>query len=260
MTEVEANPARTRAGGRAGRAALRAADAHRQGPAFIRRQIPTYELLGEKALLWSSTRPTNSSPRSASSSTTTNSLCNCSATQAHRSTGCQVRRGPSRLCAPPPASSHSTHVTHRGRCRSVATTSCSRRPTDHHYAPPAAATQRSRTSTTRSAACDAVAAPLGRDRLRTTDVRSASVTYGTPTCASRQAFMGSVTPERAADSIELAHRVRQRVPRQQFAILGNVNVNSPLVRTPHDRGPQDVCRANQAAVVVRSFSVAPWAP
>ena len=35
MTEVEANPARTRSGGRAGRAALRAADAHRQGPAFI---------------------------------------------------------------------------------------------------------------------------------------------------------------------------------------------------------------------------------
>ena len=50
MTEVEANPARTRTGGRAGRAAMRAAGARQQGPAFIRREIPAFELLGEEGL------------------------------------------------------------------------------------------------------------------------------------------------------------------------------------------------------------------
>ncbi|HAN34861.1 MAG TPA: trimethylamine methyltransferase, partial [Acidimicrobiaceae bacterium] len=50
MTDVAANPARARGGGRAGRAAMRAAVAGAQGPAFIRREIPPYALLGEEGL------------------------------------------------------------------------------------------------------------------------------------------------------------------------------------------------------------------
>ncbi|MEQ1702767.1 MAG: trimethylamine methyltransferase family protein [Ilumatobacteraceae bacterium] len=50
MTELDAAPARTRGGGRAGRAALRAANAKVQGPAYITRKIAPYDLLNDDDL------------------------------------------------------------------------------------------------------------------------------------------------------------------------------------------------------------------
>ena len=50
MTTVDSTPPRSRGGGRAGRAALRAAQSRVQGPAFITRAIPPYELVGEEGI------------------------------------------------------------------------------------------------------------------------------------------------------------------------------------------------------------------
>ena len=70
---------------------------------------------------------------------------------------------------------------------------------------------------------------------------------------SDKAFMGSVTaPERAADSIEMARIVfGADVVDQHCVILGNVNVNSPLVWDATMTGAlKTYARANQAPVVV----------
>ena len=50
MTQAESAPPRVRTGGRAGRAATRAASAHAQGPAYIERAIPPYELFDADAV------------------------------------------------------------------------------------------------------------------------------------------------------------------------------------------------------------------
>jgi trimethylamine---corrinoid protein Co-methyltransferase len=70
---------------------------------------------------------------------------------------------------------------------------------------------------------------------------------------SDKGFMGSVTaPERAADSIEMARIVfGADVVDQHCVILGNVNVNSPLVWDATMTGAlKTYARANQAPVVV----------
>ncbi len=68
-----------------------------------------------------------------------------------------------------------------------------------------------------------------------------------------KAFMGSVTaPERAADSIEMARiAFGAEVVDRECVILGNVNVNSPLVWDATMTGAlKTYARANQAPVVV----------
>ena len=70
---------------------------------------------------------------------------------------------------------------------------------------------------------------------------------------SDKAFMGSVTaPERAADSIEMARiAFGADVVDEQCVILGNVNVNSPLVWDATMTGAlKTYARANQAPVIV----------
>ncbi len=70
---------------------------------------------------------------------------------------------------------------------------------------------------------------------------------------SDKAFMGSVTaPERAADSIEMARiAFGADVVDQECVILGNVNVNSPLVWDATMTGAlKTYARANQAPVIV----------
>jgi trimethylamine--corrinoid protein Co-methyltransferase len=92
--------------------------------------------------------------------------------------------------------------------------------------------------------CEPVDIPVNQRHL---DMVYAHIRY------SDKAFMGSVTaPERAAESIELARILfGAEFVDQNCVILGNVNVNSPLV---YDGGVTRVVRtyaaANQATVVV----------
>ncbi len=92
--------------------------------------------------------------------------------------------------------------------------------------------------------CEPVDVPVNKRHL---DMVAAHLRY------SDKAFMGSVThPSRAADSIEMARIVfgREFVD-QHCVILGNVNVNSPLVWDATMTGAlKTYAAANQAPVVV----------
>lgn len=92
--------------------------------------------------------------------------------------------------------------------------------------------------------CEPVDVPVNKRHL---DMVASHLLY------SDKAFMGSVTaPERAADSIEMARIVFGRdFVDQHCVILGNVNVNSPLVWDATMTGAlKTYAAANQAPVVV----------
>ena len=92
--------------------------------------------------------------------------------------------------------------------------------------------------------CEPVDIPVNKRHL---DMVYAHMRY------SDKAFMGSVTaPERAEDSIEMCRILfGPDIVEQQCVILGNVNVNSPLVWDGvMTQAARAYARANQAAVVV----------
>ncbi len=264
MTEVEANPARTRGGGRAGRAALRAATASAQGPAYIHRRIAPYNLLSDDDL----------------------DLVERKSDQLLAQTGIEIRDDAESLSLFAAAGAKVDGITVRfepGQVRSLCSTA------------PAEFTQfaRNPSRSVQIGGDNVVLAPTygspfvrdlanGRRYGTIADFENfVKLAYGTPwlhhsggtVCEptdvpvnkrhldmvyahlrySDKGFMGSVTaPERAADSIEMARiAFGAEFTDSNCVILGNVNVNSPLVWDATMTGAlKTYAAANQAAVVV----------
>ena len=165
------------------------------------------------------------------------------------------------LCATAPRSSPSWHATRRGRSRSAATTSCSHRRTDRRSFATSTGGRRYGTLVdfqnfvkltydtpwlhhSGGTVCEPVDIPVNKRHL---DMVYSHLRY------SDKAFMGSVThPSRAADSIEMARIVfGADVVDSNCVIMGNVNVNSPLVWDATMTGAlKTYAAANQAPVVV----------
>ena len=264
MSEREPNPARTRTGGRAGRAALRAADAHRQGPAFIRREIPTYELLSEEGLalveqkadqllaeigiefhddehslqLFRDAGASVDGPRVRFDPGHVRALCSTAPrefTQHARNPSRSVQIGGDNVVLAPTYGSPFVRDLAGGRRYGTLddfqnfVKLAYATPWLHHSG---------------GTVCEPTDVPVNKRHL---DMVYAHLRY------SDKAFMGSVTtPERAADSIELARiAFGHDFLDSNCAILGNVNVNSPLVWDATMTGAlKTYAAANQAAVVV----------
>jgi len=272
MTEVAANPARTRGGGRAGRAALRAADAHRQGPAFIRRQIPPYELLGDEGLALVEQKADQ-----LLAEVGIEFHDDAQSLQLFRDAGAtvdgvRVRFDPGHvraLCATAP-SEFTQHARNPSRSVQIGGNNVVLAPTYgspfvrdfpggrrygtladfQNFVKLAYATPWLHHSG--GTVCEPTDVPVNKRHL---DMVYAHLRY------SDKAFMGSVTaPDRAADSIEMARiAFGSEFLDSNCAILGNVNVNSPLVWDATMTGAlKTYAAANQAPSWCRSFSEVPW--
>jgi trimethylamine---corrinoid protein Co-methyltransferase len=264
MTEVEINPARTRGGGRAGRAAHRAASANAQGPAYIQRRIAPYDLLDDDSL----------------------ALVERKSDQLLAEVGVEIRDDAEALSLFATAGAQIDGITVRfepGQVRAM----CSTAPSEFtQFA-------RNPTRSVQIGGDNVVLAPTygspfvrdlanGRRYGTIADFQNfVKLAYSTPwlhhsggtVCEptdvpvnkrhldmvyahlrySDKGFMGSVTaPERAADSIEMARiAVGAEFTDSNCVILGNVNVNSPLVWDATMTGAlKTYAAANQAAVVV----------
>jgi trimethylamine---corrinoid protein Co-methyltransferase len=262
---VEPAVVRSRAGGRAARVAARTGASSRPtAPAFIRREIPTYDLLGEEGL----------------------SLIEAKGDQLLQEIGIEIRDDAEALQLFRDAGATVDGVTVRfdpGHVRALCATA------------PREFTQLARNpaKSVQIGGNNVVLAPTygspfvrdqanGRRYATLDDFQNfVKLAYATPwlhhsggtVCEptdipvnkrhldmvyshlrySDKAFMGSVTaPERAADSIEMARIVfGADVVDQHCVILGNVNVNSPLVWDATMTGAlKTYARANQAPVVV----------
>jgi trimethylamine--corrinoid protein Co-methyltransferase len=265
VTDVEPAPARGRAGGRAARVAARTGVGSKPvAPAFIRREIPTYDLLGEEGL----------------------ALIESKGEELLKEVGIEIRDDAEALQLFRDAGATVDGITVRfdpGHVRSLCATA------------PREFTQLARNpaKSVQIGGDNVVLAPTygspfvrdlagGRRYATLEDFRNfVKLTYATPwlhhsggtVCEptdvpvnkrhldmvyshlrySDKGFMGSVTaPERAADSIEMARIVfGADVVDQHCVILGNVNVNSPLVWDATMTGAlKTYARANQAPVVV----------
>ena len=264
MTEVDANPTRTRGGGRAGRAATRAAGVKAQGVPYIQRQIPPYELLNEDGL----------------------ALVERKADQLLAEVGIEIRDDEESLRLFRAAGASVDGITVRfqpGQIRELCATA------------PREFTQHARNPlrSVQIGGDNVVLAPTygspfvrdlanGRRYGTIADFQNfVKLAYSTPwlhhsggtVCEptdvpvnkrhldmvyahlrySDRGFMGSVTaPERAADSIAMARIVfGDEFTENNCVILGNVNVNSPLVWDATMTGAlKTYAAANQAAVVV----------
>ncbi len=264
MTEVEATPPRTRTGGRAGRAALRAAHAGRQGPAFIRRDIAPYDLLHDDGLALIESKADqllgtigiefHDDPEAlrlfraagASVEGTTvrfqpgqvRALCGSAPkmfTQHARNAERSVQIGGDHVVLAPTYGSpfvrdlaggrrYGTIADFQNFVRLAYST-----PWLHHSG---------------GTVCEPTDVPVNKRHL---DMVYAHLRLND------KAFMGSVTaPERAADSIEMARLVfGEQFTDEHCVILGNVNVNSPLVWDATMTGAlRTYAAANQAAVIV----------
>jgi trimethylamine--corrinoid protein Co-methyltransferase len=264
MTDVEHQP-RVRSGGRAARVAARSSSAGRpSGPAFVRRRIPTYELLSEEGL----------------------ALVETTADRLLAEVGIEIRDDAEALRLFRDAGATVDGITVRfdpGHVRALCAT-----------APPEfTQVARNPAKSVQIGGDNVVLAPAygspfvrdlagGRRYATLADfVKFVQLTHAAPwlhhsggtVCEptdipvnkrhldmvyahlrhNDQAFMGSVTaPERAEDSIEMARIVfGADVVDQQCVVLGNVNVNSPLVWDATMTGAlKTYARANQAPVVV----------
>ena len=264
MTTSEPTPARHRSGGRAGRALARAVSARVQGAAFITREIPPYELLGEEGL-----QLVESNADQLLAEVGVEIRDDAEALQLFRDAGATVDGitvhfdpGHVRaLCATAPR--EFTQVA-RNRERSVQIGG------NHVVLAPTYGSPfvRDLANGRRYGTLDdferfvklAYSSPWlhhsGGTVCEPTDVpvnkRHLDMVYAHLRYSDRP-FMGSVTaPERAADSIEMARIVfgADFVDRH-CVVLGNVNVNSPLVWDATMTGAlKTYARANQAPVVV----------
>ncbi len=267
MTEVEANPARTRSGGRAGRAALRVAGARRQGPAFIRRQIPTFDLLGEEGLalveakadqllaevgiefhddeeslrLFENAGASVDGRRVRFDPGHVRALCSTAPrefTQHARNASRSVQIGGNHVVLAPTYGSPFVRDLAGGRrygtiadFQNFVKLAYST-PWLHHSG---------------GTVCEPTDVPVNKRHL---DMVYAHLRY------SDKGFMGSVTaPGRAQDSIEMTRiAFGAEFVEQNCAILGNVNVNSPLVWDATMTGAlKAYARANQGTVVTPFF-------
>lgn len=265
MTDVEPPPARLRSGGRAARVAARTGVGSRPtAPAFIRREIPPYELLSDEGL----------------------ALVEAKGEQLLAEVGIEFRDDAEALHLFRDAGASVKGITVRfdpGHVRALCATA------------PREFTQLARNpaNSVQIGGNNVVLAPTygspfvrdlagGRRYGTLQDFQNfVKLTYATPwlhhsggtVCEptdvpvnkrhldmvyshlrfSDKAFMGSVTaPERAADSIQMARiAFGDDVVERNCVILGNVNVNSPLVWDATMTGAlKTYARANQAPVVV----------
>ncbi len=265
MTGIDPAPHRSRSGGRSARVAARTGIGSRPtAPAFIRRQIPPYELLGEEGL----------------------ALVEAKGDQLLSEIGIEIRDDAEalRLFKDAGATIHGVTVTFdAGHVRALCATA------------PREFTQLARNpaKSVQIGGNNVVLAPTygspfvrdlagGRRYASLVDFENfVKLTYATPwlhhsggtVCEpvdvpvnkrhldmvyshlrySDKAFMGSVTaPSRAADSIEMARLAfGADVVDSNCVILGNVNVNSPLVWDASMTGAlRTYAAANQAPVVV----------
>jgi trimethylamine--corrinoid protein Co-methyltransferase len=263
MTDVEATT-RTRSGRAARQAARSAQAAHPAAPAFIRREIPPYELLSEEGLqsvedhadrllaeIGMEIRDDAEALqlfRDAGATVTDNlvrfdpghvrALCATAPrefTQLARNPANSVQIGGNNVVLVPAYGSPFVHDLEGGR----------RYGTLHdfeNFVKLAYSTPYLHHSG--GTVCEPTDVPVNKRHL---DMVYAHLRY------SDKAFMGSVTaPERAADSIQMARFVfGDDVVENNCVILGNVNVNSPLVWDATMTGAlKTYARANQAPVVV----------
>ena len=264
MTELDAAPARTRGGGRAGRAALRAANAKVQGPAHITRQVAPYDLLNDDDL----------------------ALVERKSDELLAKVGIEIRDDEESLSLFRAAGAQVDGVTVRfepGQVRAFCSTApreftqFARNPErsvqiggDHVVLAPTYGSPFVRDlengrrygtivdfqnfvklahSTpwlhhSGGTVCEPTDVPVNKRHL---DMVYAHLRYND------RGFMGSVTaPERATDSIAMARIVfGEQFTDANCVILGNVNVNSPLVWDATMTGAlKTYAAANQAAVVV----------
>ncbi len=260
----DGSPARRRAGGRAGRAQARAGAASRQGTAYITREIPPYELVGEEGLATIEAhadrllRDVGIEIRGddealelfrAAGATVDGSLVRfdpghvralCATAprefeQLARNPDRSVRIGGNSVVLSPAYGSPFVRDLPGGR--RYATIADFERfvklgqssPWLHHSG---------------GTVCEPTDVPVNKRHL---DMVYTHLRF------SDRPFMGSVTaPERAADSIEMARiAFGADVVDRSCVILGNVNVNSPLVWDATMTGAlKTYARANQAPVVV----------
>ncbi|MCU1362044.1 MAG: trimethylamine methyltransferase [Ilumatobacteraceae bacterium] len=265
MTDVEPHPARHRAGGRAARVAARTGAASRPtAPAFIRRQIPPYELLSEEGLALVEAKgeqllaevgieirdDTEALQLFRDAGATVKgitvhfdpghvrALCATAPrefTQLARNAANSVQIGGDNVVLAPTYGSPFVRDLAGGRRYGtlqdfqnfVKLTSAT--PWLHHSG---------------GTVCEPTDIAVNKRHL---DMVYSHLRY------SDKAFMGSVTaPERAADSIEMARiAFGADVVENNCVVLGNVNVNSPLVWDATMTGAlKAYARANQAPVVV----------
>lgn len=263
MTDVDANPVRTRGGGRAGRAATRAASAAKQGPAYIRREIAPYELLNADGL----------------------DLVEAKADQMLAEVGIEIRDDEEALSLFRAAGVAVDGITLRfqpGQVRALCSTA-PREFTQH---------ARNASRSVQVGGNNVVLSPTygspfvrdlegGRRYGTIADFQNfVKLAYSTPwlhhsggtVCEptdvpvnkrhldmvyahlrySDKGFMGSVTaPERAADSVAMARLAfGDEFTDANCVIMGNVNVNSPLVWDATMTGAlKTYARANQCVVV-----------
>ncbi len=253
-----------RAGGRAARHAARAGGTRPTAPAFVRRRIPTYELLGEEGLalveakadellatvgiefhddpealqLFRDAGATVDGLRVRFDPGHVRALCSTAPrefTQLARNPERSVRIGGSNVVLAPTYGSPFVRDLADGR--RYATIEDFRNFVKLSYATPWL-------HHSGGTVCEPTDVPVNKRHL---DMVYSHLRY------SDKAFMGSVTaPSRAADSIELARiAFGADVVDRECVILGNVNVNSPLVWDATMTGAlKTYARANQAPVVV----------
>ena len=233
-----------RAGGRAARVKSRAdTDAHPTAPAFIRRQIPNYELLGEEGLALIEQKGDQLLAEVGIDIHDDADPSGSSATRARRSTAiaCASIRDTCARCARPRRAEFTQHARNPDRSVEIGGDNVVFAPA---YGSPFVrdlaggrryAIARRLPELRQAGVRHAVAAPLGRHRVRTGrhPGQQAPPRHGVrPPPLHRQgaSWARSPQPSRAEDSVEMARiAFGADFLESNCVILGNVNVNSPLV-------------------------------
>ena len=264
MTHLEAAPPRLRTGGRAGRAATRAASASAQGPAYIKRNIAPYELLNDDALSLVESKADQILAEVGIEIRDDEEALSLFRTAGATVDGLTVRFQPGQvreLCATAPGE-FTQHARNPSRSVQIGGNNVVLAPTYgspfvrdlpggrrygtiadfQNFVKLAYSTPWLHHSG--GTVCEPTDVAVNKRHL---DMVYAHLRYGD------KGFMGSVTaPERAADSIEMARiAFGAEFVDANCVILGNVNVNSPLVWDATMTGAlKTYAAANQAAVVV----------
>lgn len=262
MTQAEATP-RTRTGGRAGRAATRAAQSHAPGVPYIQRAIAPYELLDDDALSLFESKADQILAEVGMEIRGDEEALSLFRAAGAQVDGVNVRFQPGQvreLCATAPAQ-FTQHARNPSRSVEIGGNNLVLAPT---YGSPfvrdladgrrygTIADFRNFVKLSYSTpwlhhsggtVCEPTDVAVNKRHL---DMVYAHLRYGD------KGFMGSVTaPERAADSVEMARIVfGADFVDANCVILGNVNVNSPLVWDATMTGAlKTYARANQGVVV-----------
>ena len=264
MTHAEAAPPRLRTGGRAGRAATRAASAHAQGLPYIQRSIAPYELLDEDALSLVESKADQILAEVGIEIRDDEASLRLFHAAGAAVDGLNVRFQPGQvreLCATAPRE-FTQHARNASRSVQIGGNNVVLAPTYgspfvrdipggrrygtiadfQNFVKLAYATPWLHHSG--GTVCEPTDVAVNKRHL---DMVYAHLRYGD------KGFMGSVTaPDRAADSIEMARiAFGADFVENNCVILGNVNVNSPLVWDATMTGAlKTYAAANQAAVVV----------